>query len=210
MSAPVDPSDDPSSQGETQRLARAYRDGGSPRFDELYARIAPALFTWAKLRVRPAMRGFVDPEDVVQEVWCRACKGFAAFDADSASFRPWIFRIAKNVLLEAFRKHQSLASMPGGAGASTRLFQLQNLPDSATNISHRLARDEGIRQLLAWVESLDEDEQKLFVHCGLEGLSYAEVSERLQVERDTIAKRWQKLRDRIAQFGVSKDLLADE
>ncbi len=209
MSASSGPPDDPGSLGETRRLARAYREGESARFDELYARIAPALYTWAKLRVRPAMRGFVDPEDVVQEVWCRACKGFDGFDSDGANFRAWIFRIAKNVLLEAFRKHQSLASAPGGPGATTRLFQLQNLPDSATNISQRLARDDGIQHLLEWVEALDEDEQKLFVHCGLEGLTYAEVSERMQVQRDAIAKRWQKLRERIAQFGVSKDLLAE-
>lgn len=208
MSAPDVPSGDPTSQGETRRLAKAYRDGQGQSFDELYARIAPALFTWANLRVRPAMRGFVDPEDVVQEVWCRACKGFAGFDAEGASFRAWIFRIAKNVLLEAFRKHQSLAATPGAPGPSTRLFQLQNLPDSATNISRRLARDEGIQNLLTWVESLDEDEQRLFVHCGLEGLSYAEVSERLQVQRDAVAKRWQKLRERIGQFGVSNELLA--
>ena len=87
---------------------------------------------------------------------------------------------------------------------------MQNLPDSATAISGRVARHEGIQVLLGWAQSLAEEEKQLFVHCGLEGLSYAEVAERMQVQRDTIAKRWQTLRARVQQFAVPKDLIAAE
>lgn len=200
-----DPSKEPS---DTQRLARAAREGDAQRFGELYARIAPALFTWASLRIRPAMRGALDPEDVVQEVWCRAWKSIDRYDPDETPFRLWVFRIAKNVLLEGFRKLRR-----GGepaAGPTTRLFQLQNLPDSATAVSRKVARHEGIAVLLEWVEALDDEDRQLFVHCGLEGLSYAEVAERMQLQRDTIAKRWQTLRARIASFGAPRELLAGE
>lgn len=210
MHEPPDPPGDSSSDANTRRLARAARAGGEAPFAELYERVAPALYTWSCLRIRPEMRGFVDPEDVVQEVWCRAWKGIDQFDADEASFRHWVFRIAKNVMLEAFRKHERQKRSAAAAGPSTRMFQLQNLPDSATNISHRVARHEGIQVLLAWVQALDEDEKKLFVHCGLEGLSYAEVAERMQINRDAVAKRWQVLRARVAQFGVSDDLIVGE
>lgn len=201
------PSDSDESS-DTQRLARAAKAGDVNRFAELYERIAPALFTWASLRIRPAMRTALDPEDVVQEVWCRAWKGFERFDPEETPFRLWVFRIAKNVLLEGFRKLQR--SGQPAAGPSTRLFQLQNLPDSATAISRRVARHEGIQVLLAWADALDEEEKQLFVHCGLEGLSYAEVAERMAIPRDTVAKRWQTLRARVAQFGVPKDLIANE
>jgi DNA-directed RNA polymerase specialized sigma24 family protein len=67
-----------------------------------------------------------------------------------------------------------------------------------------------VQGVLEFVEKLDEDDRKLFVFCGLEGLSYAEVSEKTQVHKDTIAKRWQNLRGRIAQFGLPHDLLASE
>lgn len=200
-----DPSKEPS---DTQRLARAAREGDAQRFGELYARIAPALFTWASLRIRPAMRGALDPEDVVQEVWCRAWKSIDRYDPDETPFRLWVFRIAKNVLLEGFRKLRR--SGEPAAGPTTRLFQLQNLPDSATAVSRKVARHEGIAVLLEWVEALDDEDRQLFVHCGLEGLSYAEVAERMQLQRDTIAKRWQTLRARIASFGVPRELLAGE
>lgn len=198
----------PEEPSDTARLVREAQGGASGRFAELYERIAPAVYTWASLRIRPGMRAAVDPEDVVQEVWSRAWKAFEGFDVDNQSFRLWIFRIAKNVMLEALRKAQRGGSL--AAGPTTRLFQLQNLPDSATAISRRVARHEGIATMLAWVEKLDDEDKKLFVHCGLEGLTYAQVSEATQIHKDTIAKRWQNLRARVAQFAVPKDMIAAE
>ena len=200
--------DPPAFSSETQRLARAAKAGDAQRFAELYERIAPALFTWASLRIRPAMRTALDPQDVVQEVWCRAWKSFDRYDPNETPFRLWVFRIAKNVMLEGFRKLRR--SGEPAAGPSTRLFQLQNLPDSATAVSRKLARHEGIAAVLEWAETLGDEDRQLFVHCGLEGLSYAEVSERMQLQRDTIAKRWQTLRARVAQFGVPRDLTAND
>lgn len=197
----------PAESSETQRLARAAKAGDAQRFAELYERIAPALFTWASLRIRPAMRTALDPQDVVQEVWCRAWKGFERYDAETP-FRLWVFRIAKNVMLEGFRKMRR--SGEPAAGPSTRMFQLQNVPDSATAVSRRLARHEGIAAVLEWAERLEEEDRQLFVHCGLEGLSYAEVGERMGIQRDTVAKRWQGLRARVAMFGVPRDLTAGD
>src|SRR6476619_1881972 len=75
--------------GETQDIARAAKAGDEQRFAELYERIAPALYTWPSLRIRPVMCGAIDPQDVVQEVWCRAWKGFGRFDPQETPFRSW-------------------------------------------------------------------------------------------------------------------------
>ena len=198
---------EPAGDETTRDLARGAKRGEEGRFAELYERIAPALHAWASLRIRPEMRGHVDPEDVVAEVWCRAWKAFARFDAEKASFRAWVFQIAKNVMLEAFRKAQRATPGGTGAGPSTRWIQLQNVPDSATEVSRKMARHEGLQKLLEWAKGLEEDEQKLFLHCGLEGMGYAEVAERMQLEYDTVAKRWQKLRERVERFAVPRDLL---
>jgi len=207
VDAGVDADPDLPGEERTRELARAARRGEQGRFADLYDRIAPALYAWASLRIRPGMRGQVDPEDVVQEVWCRAWKAFAGFDPESASFRLWTFRIAKNVMLEAFRKAQRTAPGRGGPGPSTRIFQLQNVPDSATEVSRRMAKDESLQAVLQWVERLDEEEQRLFLHCGLEGMGYAEVGERMQLPYETVAKRWQKLRQRVAGFALPRDML---
>ena len=99
---------------ETLRLVREAKRGDTGSFGALYEKIAPALYTWADLRIRREFRQHVSPEDVVQEVWCRAWKIFEKFDPDNGSFRYWIFRVAKNVLYEALRILKDPGSSPGG------------------------------------------------------------------------------------------------
>lgn len=189
---------------DTQALVRAAQAGDVQRFSELYERIAPSLCAWASLRIRPAQRALVEPEDLVAEVWLRAWNGFREFDPQ-ASFRAWIFRIGKNVLLECFRKARG-RSAASAAGPTTRMLQLANVPDSATQLSRRVARHDGVAKLVEWVAALDEEQRALVLHCGFEGLSYAEAAERLGLQRDTVAKRWQALRERLARFGEAQGL----
>ncbi len=193
----------------TRQLVSAARAGDLASFARLYERIAPAVHTWAELRLRPAMRTRVEPADIVQEVWCRAWSALPKLEPETP-FRPWIFRIAKNVLLEALRLAQGAGEGPGTPGPTTRLFALENLPDDATAISQRVARDEELAAFAALVRSLDEEERALVLHCGLEGLSYREVALRLGISADAVAKRWQRLRARLFERGLPRVLLVDE
>lgn len=191
----------------TERLARAAAAGHQDSFADLYARVAPALHGWASLRIRPSLRAWFDPDDVVQEVWFRAWRGIGELDLERVAFRPWVFRIAKNVLLEGLRRLREPRA-GAGAGPSTRLFALQNLPDSATGIPKRVSKDEDVRRFVECVQAMPEPDRRLVIHVGLEGLSYRETAERLGLEREAVAKRWQRLRARLAGTPAFVGLLA--
>jgi RNA polymerase sigma-70 factor (ECF subfamily) len=191
------------------RGAGSAASGGELDFQRRYEELAPALHAWAELRIRPQMRALVEPGDVVQEVWCRAWRERAQVAALDPAFRGWLFRIAKNVLLEAFRRARAPAFRAGSAGTTTRVLALEGVPDSITAVSRRLARDEGLAKLVEWLRGLEEDERLLVAHVGLEGLSFAEVGERVGLSRDAVARRWQRLRARMAEQRLARDLLAD-
>ena len=198
---------------ETARLARAARDGaargdGGEPFAVLYERIAPALYTWADIRIRPSMRIWLEPGDLVQEVWCRALRVFPAFDAEQLSFRFWIFRIAKNVLLEALRKAGSPAARGQTPGSTTRMLALNQVPDEVTGISRRLSRQEELGRFRDWVKELERTDRELLLHHGLEGLSHAEVAERLDLGVEAVAKRWQRLRGKLEQQALPREVLS--
>ena len=201
---PPSPDADPA---RTQDLLRAAKGGDGESFAELYTQIAPALHTWAELRIRPAQRSLLEPQDLVQEVWFRALRALADFDPEQTPFRLWIFRVAKNVLLEAFRKQRASA---GGLGPTTKLRALAGLPDEVTAVSKRLVRDESLDLFAAQVRALPEDDRKLVVHCGLEGLPYKEVATRLALSSDAVAKRWQRLRAKLNASSLPAMLLASE
>lgn len=191
----------------TENLARAAKDGASEPFAELYERIAPALYTWADIRIRPGVRAWLEPGDLVQEVWCRALRVFDQFDPERVSFRYWIFRVAKNVLLESVRKVGSPAFRSQTPGTTTRLFVLNQVPDNVTGISRRLSRQEELGRFRDWVKELEREDRELLVHHGLEGLSHAEVAQRLSLGPDAVAKRWQRLRSKLEQQSLPQEVL---
>jgi DNA-directed RNA polymerase specialized sigma24 family protein len=67
-------------------------------FEELYARVAPALHAWSSLR---APRG-VDPGDIVGETWLRALRSLSPGVGDHEFGVD--LRVAKNVLLQTLRR----------------------------------------------------------------------------------------------------------
>ncbi len=197
----------PPEREDTERLARSAARGEAPPFAELYERIAPALYTWADLRIRPALRAWVEPGDIVQEVWCRALESIDRYDPARTSFRYWVFRVAKNVLLEAGRKATRHGAGGPAAGSTARQRTLDGVPDSISGVSHRLSRDESLPRFHDWIRELEDQDRDLLLHHGLEGMTHAEVSVRLQIGEEAATKRWQRLRKKIEQQAVPKELL---
>jgi RNA polymerase sigma factor (sigma-70 family) len=178
------------------------------RFSALYEAIAPSLYAWAEIKIRPQMRGLVDPADVVQEVWFRAWRSFAGAELEAESFRRWIFRVAKNVLLESFRALRASDTPGAAAGESARLRRLAELPDSATAITRRVARDEGLKLFAQWTVGLEEDDRALVVHLGLEDMDREELAGRLGISEASLRKRWERLQTRLVESPRARDLFA--
>lgn len=168
-------------------------------FDALYRQVAPALFAWAELRIRPEMRCRVDPQDLVQEVWLRAVKRFASFEGGHEAFRPWVLTIAKNVLLESFRKLRSAPRLEADIGPTTRMLVIEGCPEVITSFTKRLAKAEAVQKFLELAGRLDEIDRQVLVRCGLEGRGPAEVAREIEMSEDAVVKRWQRLRARLRE-----------
>lgn len=182
--------------------------GDQTSFSRLYERVAPALFAWASLRLERDRLSDIDPEDLVQEVWFRAWRGIEFFDAAVTPFRLWLFRVAKIVLLEMIRDTRA-SGRRIDASSETKQILFDGKYDPATAISRRVVRIEGIQALLDRIRELPELEQKLVTHCGLEGMAYDEVAPRLGMSPRTVARRWQRLRPKLAEGRLPIHLLVD-
>jgi RNA polymerase sigma factor (sigma-70 family) len=177
-----------------------------PRFEALFAEVAPALYAWAELRIRPTLRARLDPQDLVQEVWIRGMQGFARFDERGVSFRAWAFRIGKNILMESIRAlRNDIVDTPGGA--TSRMLALEGVPQDVTSFTQRVAREESVRAFLDQAGALAEVERMLLVHCGLEGETCAEAALKLGLSEDAAIKRWQRLKARLREEAWSRTIL---
>lgn len=173
-------------------------------FARRYAPIAPALHAWSRLQVRGVLATTVDADDLVQEVCVQAYRGFASYDPERAPFRSWLFGVAHNVvhtlLRDAARRHAR------GDRPEALASRAERLPDEATTISRRVARDEGLAAFVQRLEQLDDDDRRLLMYRGLEGLSHRDVGRLLELPEETVKKRWLRLRDRLAALPSARTL----
>lgn len=171
-------------------------------FADAYRDAAPALHAWIGLHLGPALRAELDPEDVLQEVACRAFARKDNFDPERGPFRAWLFGIARKVLF------QSLERMTGSGRPDREWLTtggLARVPEEATSVTRRVARDETQRRFLDEIEDLPDEERRLVLQRGLEGLPHEEVAESLGIEPSAAAKRWARLlprlRDKLGGLG---------
>ena len=176
-------------------------------FHRLYTEFAPALQVWATLRIQPQLRAFCEPTDLLQEIWCRAYAIRDRFDRDEASFRPWLFRVAKNVLLEVVQEARLSGRVRHGDGRTSRMFRLAAVADDVTTITQKVARDETLASVRDRIDSLAREERQLVIQLGLEGKKYAEVATQMGLSHDAVKKRWHRLRARLEAEGLADTLL---
>lgn len=188
--------------------APGFSSAHASSFEALYVEVAPALYAWAELRIRPEMRGNVDPQDVVQEVWLRAVKRHASFDPAVTSLRAWLLGIAKNVLLESFRKLRRTPLLEADLGRASRAFTLEGCPESITSFTQRLSKDDAVRRFLELAGSLDDGDRQILVRCGLEERTCADAARELELGEDAVIKRWQRLRARLRGETWTRTILA--
>lgn len=160
-----------------EELMARVRTGEIGELDALFRRHANSLF------------GFfygagVDPDlskDLVQEVFWRILRYRDSYD-EERPFRAWIYRIARNVLSDCFRRNSRMT-----------LTELDHADDhadgSATDPSHATLTQDDQRLLREALSTLSPDQREILVLARLRELSFREVGEILGCAENTAKVR---------------------
>jgi RNA polymerase sigma factor (sigma-70 family) len=146
-----------------ERLVDLVRAGSDPAFEAIVERYRRALMRYVS-RLLPPERA----EDVVQQSFVNA---YEAIQRDGAqlNLRPWLYRIAHNIALNALRDRAL-----GHAELDEKIDGVER-PDQA------LERAQGVRELLVAVQALPERQRDAILLRELEGRSYEEIAASLGV-----------------------------
>jgi RNA polymerase sigma-70 factor (ECF subfamily) len=98
-----------------EQLMERLQQGQTNALDELYSRYARRLYAFCWSITRSS--GLQDPEDLVQDVFLRLIKSAHTFDPEKASFRTWVYRIARNRCTDAIRRARLIRFIPLGKSA---------------------------------------------------------------------------------------------
>jgi RNA polymerase sigma-70 factor, ECF subfamily len=170
-------------------VIQAIRDGDPLALAELMHRQG----RWVRGVVLGAMGRAEDVDDVVQRVWIRVWQQAGRLE-DGNRWRSWLYRIARNCATDAGRSrkrrrrlHQRLWE------AILRRGRHELSPD------RRLAAREAEARMLAAIEALPALYREPFVLKHLEGWSYRQIGQLLDLPVDTVETRLVRARRLLRQ-----------
>ncbi|MFT7618793.1 MAG: RNA polymerase sigma factor (sigma-70 family) [Planctomycetota bacterium] len=161
--------------------------------------ISPYLLALAKSRL--GSFGGVDAEDLVQEAWSIGMRRLPDLVARDGHLSPVLFRFLSSTITRKVNDHLRLAvrQLNGNAAEHAVKIELQADPASPhSQILKRAIRTEMCKNILDHLDSLPNQDRELFLRRALEGLSYPLIGQLLNEAPNTLAKRYQRLRQELS------------
>jgi RNA polymerase sigma factor (sigma-70 family) len=173
-------------------LVAAVRAGDDSAFEELYRRYQPRIARFVCGMLHDAARC----EDVAQEAFLSALRRMRATDSE-INFKPWIYQIARNAAIDSYRRnnHAVEVSMDADDGLRAsdrhRLVGLDGSPDAALVTKERLDHLQGA------FDELSDVHTRVLVMRELEGMSYREIGQKLDLTRPAVESALFRARRRL-------------
>jgi RNA polymerase sigma-70 factor (ECF subfamily) len=173
---------------EDVRLMLAFRAGEAAAFDELFRRWSGPLLRYLERMVRD----LATAEELVQEAFLRVHRARDRYSPD-ARFSTWLYRIATNLALNELRRPRSKA-----AHRSTDADDAPELAAESPSLDDVVdARRRGAAVSEA-LGQLPERQRAALCLSAVEGLSYAEVAEALDVTEKAVKSLVHRARSSLA------------
>lgn len=129
-----------------------------------------------------------DAEDLVQETYAKALKGFGSFQ-QGTNFRAWMFKILRNTFLTSRTGLASALTEPLEPGDEDRLLPVTSHTPEALAITHDLG--EALQQA---IETLPVPFREVLLLADVEEMSYQEIAETLSIPMGTVMSRLARAR----------------
>ena len=165
-----------------EELVRECQKGNRGAFDKLASRYRCKLSAFVTSRLGPAVKGSLEPEDIVQDTFLKAFQGIDRFQwRGPESLRRWLCGIAEHLIRNASRKRS----------VSMHKVTL-DIAGSDTSASRAMQRNERYDRLQEALQSLSPDHRKVMELARIRGLKTQEIADRMQ--RSPVAVRLLLLR----------------
>jgi RNA polymerase sigma-70 factor, ECF subfamily len=173
-----------SQAGELSCIAVAHESSSAGSFEELAMPLHARLYNFAHWLTQDRD----EAEDLVQETYLKALKGFASFQ-QGTNFRAWMYKILRNTFLTSRTGLKTSMTVP--------MDDEENPPAepaiTETPESLLLARvnQQGIEDAL---EELPVKFREIILLCDVEEMSYQEIADTLAIPIGTVMSRLSRAR----------------
>ena len=133
-------------------------------FGSLYERYLPRIFQYVSYRVGDKAAA----EDLTSDIFNKALDGFKKFNPEKAAFSTWIFSIARNTIIDYYRKHAKETKVR--KDTEPDITMTSNTPEE------QITRSEEIARLRECISKLNENEQELISLKFSGGMTNREIA----------------------------------
>ena len=181
-------------------------------FADLAMEHMPSLYS-AALRMT---RSPADAEDLVQETYLKAYRAFGSFQAGT-NLKAWLYRILTNTFINAYRSRKRRPEQTE-LDEVEDLYLYRRLGGLEAAAAGRSAEEEVLDHFTETdvkdaLESLPEQFRMAVLLADVEGFSYKEIAEILDVPIGTVMSRLHRgrkaLQKALFEFGVERGLVGD-
>jgi RNA polymerase sigma factor (sigma-70 family) len=173
-------------------LVAAIRQGDDAAFEEVFRRYSDRIRAYVYGMVRDHGRA----EDVTQEVFLSALRRLRVTDSP-ITLRPWLYEIAKNASIDVFRRTSRAEEVPIDSGDALRPTDHLRLVGNGDRPESAAIGKERLDHLRGAFDELSESHHRILVLRELEGLSYREIGERMELTRPAVESTLFRARRRL-------------
>ncbi len=182
------------------------------RFAEQAMEHMPSLYT-AALRMT---RNPADAEDLVQETYLKAYRAFGSF-TEGTNLKAWLYRILTNTFINSYRAKKRKPDQTD-LDEVEDLFLYRRLGGLEAAAAGRSAEDEVMdlftdSDVKGAVEALPEQFRLTVLLADVEGFSYKEIAEILDIPIGTVMSRLHRgrkaLQKTLFDFGTQRGLVGE-
>jgi RNA polymerase sigma-70 factor (ECF subfamily) len=165
-------------------LIEKVKGGDQEAFSGLFRKYSRRLAVLIHYKLGAELRGSREVDDILQETLLRAFRDIGRFHYRTpGSFLSWLSSIADHVIVDAARyegreRRRAEEVVPLSQGPE---------PADTKTPSRLLAQKESVARLLERLDALPEDYRRAILLAKIEGLSTAELAERMGKSREAVA-----------------------
>lgn len=134
-----------------------------------------------------------DAMDASQEVFINVYKSIHTFKENS-SFSTWIYRICANVCKDFLRRRMRQAKTVSIYSAGEDEDDIMEIPDSSMSPEQTSEQKELQREIRRAMDSLTAEHKTVLVMCDIEGMSYEQMADVLNLPIGTVRSRINRAR----------------
>src|ERR1035441_2717598 len=151
-----------------------------------------------------------DAEDLTQDVFLKLSRNLASFDTQKGSFQTWITTLARNLLVDHFRRtrlDRASESLDAGfsgeddsAGGMRRADRLAELTDSRPSPEAHASGLELKARIQQALAQLSPELREAVVFRDLDDMDYKEIAQVLHIPEGTVKSRISRGRGELARL----------